>query len=291
MTKLVAQTYKAPRHWRGHPPGIGDFLRGACHLLERLDGTGIELRLDVSQTGFAHLIEQDPAVFFAGDPQSIADAAEYFEDDEPFEAALAALMRVERGVLHVCSNMGAWNRGQLPNRTRDFIRRFYAFVPEVEAVVTEATQGRDYRVLSVRCGDRFFSAPDLTVDSETESRIDRIVEGEVLTGDGGPLVVISDSQALKQRLCDRFGLLTLPHQSHHGAFGHTEAVAADLCLLKRSRFNYHINAWSDWWSGFSHYTSLIFQVPSANFRSPRFDREDVTADGRMRRSWWPRGGA
>jgi hypothetical protein len=275
MTKLVVQTYKAPHQWRSHPPGIGDFVRGACHLFERLDGTGAELRIDVSQTEFAGLIEQDPAMFYTGDPAAIAAAGEHFEDDAPFERDLAALLQSNGGVLHVCSNMGAWNRVQLPDRTRHFMMRFYRFVPAIENAVTEATAGRDYRVVTIRCGDRFFDDPDAAVDPDTEQRISRIIESEILGAESTPLFVTSDSHQLRVLLRERYGLLTLPRRSQHGAFGHAEAVAADLCLLKRSRFNYHINAWTDWWSGFSHYTSMIFRIPSSNFRSPRFEREDV----------------
>ena len=57
--KRVIQTYKPPGRWLGTPPGLGDFVRGACHLFEVLQPLGIELRLDVSRTGFAALIDQD----------------------------------------------------------------------------------------------------------------------------------------------------------------------------------------------------------------------------------------
>lgn len=291
MSALLVQTFKAPQQWRGDPPGIGDFVRGACHLFERLEGTGIELRIDVSQTGFAHVIEQDPSLFYAGDPQSIADAGEHFEDDARLEVDLRELRRSGSGVLHVCSNMGTWNRVQLADRTRAFIRRFYDFVPEVEAAITSATGGKDYCVVSIRCGDQYFADPEARVDAEAERIICRLLEREVLSAATAPLLVMSDCAPLKRIIAERFNLLTLPHHSQHGAFGHADVVASDLCLLKRSACNYHINAWSDWWSGFSHYTSIIFKVPSVNFRSPRFDREEITADGQMRRSWWPRRGA
>ena len=80
----------------------------------------------------------------------------------------------------------------------------------------------------------------------------------------------------------------LPHRSQHGAFGTVLPVAMDLCMLKRSRFNYHINVWSDWWSGFSHYTSMIFKIPSMNFREPRYAKEEITAQGQLTtdRRWW-----
>ncbi len=274
MSRLVVQTYKAPQQWRTHPPGVGDFIRGACHLFERLDGTGVELRIDVSQTEFADLIQYDESLFYRGDPLAIAEADEYFEDDQPFEAALRTLRRAHDGILHVCSNMGEWQRARLPKRTRDFVAPFYTFVPEVDAAVHDVIQGRAYRVLAIRCGDRFFDGPTATIDELTRAQIVRILEDHVLRGPDA-IVLLSDSATLKSELSERYGLLTLPYRSRHGAFGGAGAVVKDLCVLKGSRFNYHINAWSDWWSGFAHYTSMIFNVPEMNFRAPRFAREDL----------------
>ncbi|MEY4093429.1 MAG: hypothetical protein RLZZ53_628 [Acidobacteriota bacterium] len=290
MTKLVAQTFKAPGQWQGPPPGLGDFIRGACHLFEHLEGTGVEFRLDVSQSGFAGLIKQDPAVFHAGAPDAIASAGEHFEDDAVLLRELDALARAGEGVLHVCSNMGAWHRRQLPEHTRNFVSRFYAFVPEIEDAVTQATGGRDYRVLSVRCGDRFFDEPSARVDAATESTVCRIIERHVLPGNHAPVVVISDCDTLRESLRARYGFTAMPYRSRHGANGGADAVAHDLCLLKRSSANVHINAWSDWWSGFSHYTSMLFSVPSVNFRAPRFEREEVTgAEPRPAWRWRPGG--
>ena len=56
----------------------------------------------------------------------------------------------------------------------------------------------------------------------------------------------------------------LDNLPQHGGFGNVEPVVRDLDLLKHSCFNYHINAWQTWWSGFSHYTSLIFEIPYLN---------------------------
>jgi hypothetical protein len=40
-----------------------------------------------------------------------------------------------------------------------------------------------------------------------------------------------------------------------------------------------VNLWATWWSGFSHYTSLIFAIPSLNLRAPEFQVEAVGAHG------------
>ena len=106
--RRVIQVYKAPDQWVGSPPGLGDFVRGACHLFERLRGTGAELRIDVSQTGLAALIEQDPSIFQDGDARSIAGAAEYFEDEDhaKLHHRLTSFLKSAEPELYVCINLG-----------------------------------------------------------------------------------------------------------------------------------------------------------------------------------------
>jgi hypothetical protein len=58
-------------------------------------------------------------------------------------------------------------------------------------------------------------------------------------------------------------------------------VAVDMCLLRHSKANHHINAWASWWSGFSHYTSILSGVGGLNFRAPLFACEAVSAQGSL----------
>jgi hypothetical protein len=285
----VVQTYKPPHAWRHTPPGIGDFIRGVCHLFEHLQSRDLDLRIDVSQTGFAALIEQDDTCFHAGDPARVAAASEHFEDDDALVAELAAFRASGASALYVCSNMGAWDRLTLPSATRQFASSFYHFTESIEATVADAVPATEYAVLSVRCGDHVFGDAATALPVDVAQEVTNIIENGILPQSRLPIVVISDSLALKRQLAERYGLASLGHEPGHGARGDERAVALDLCLLRRSRHNYHINAWADWWSGFSHYTSRIFEIPSTNFRSPRFAREEITAEGRLRRPrWWRR---
>jgi len=279
--KRVIQTYKAPHQWVASPPGLGDFVRGACHLFEWLHENGGELRIDVSQTGFAALIEQDQSMFQAGEEGRIASAEEHCEDHTALHNRLTAFLRSDETELYLCTNLGAWDRLTLPDSTRHFAGKFYRFSDQVEGMNAQALKVPDFEVLSVRCGDRFYGDAAGTVSNRKARRICSIIERHVLPRAQAPVVVTSDCHQLKVALADRYGMLMLPHRSQHGAFGDVLPVARDLCLLKSSRFNYHINAWTGWWSGFSHYTSLIFKVPSMNFRAPRFDKEEITAQGQL----------
>lgn len=283
-TKRVIQVYKAPHQWINSPPGLGDFVRGICHLVEKLSGSGIELRVDVSQTGFAALIDQDPGIFQTGDAARIASAEEYFVDHVALHARLVAFLHSSDTELYVCTNVGAWNRTTIPDYARDFTRRFYRFSQEIEDTVAQSLGTPHFEVLSVRCGDQFYSDPNGRVRVDVEPVIHALIEQQVLPRLQAPLVVTSDCHELKLDLQRRYGLLALPHRSQHGAFESDSAlpVAMDMCMLKNSRFNHHINTWATWWSGFSHYTSVVFQIPSANFRAPQFVREEVTALGELR---------
>jgi len=287
--RRVVQVYKAPQQWLDSPPGLGDFVRGACHLFETLQPLGLDLRIDVSQTEFAGLIAGNESFFHSGEASRVAGATEYFEDhDHPLLLKrLEEFRRSGEPELYVCTNLGAWDRRSLPDATRDFIGAFYQFSDDVERELAAAVPAA-YEVLSVRCGDHCYDDPAAQVPAGSRRRIDSLIERHIVPRRQVPIVVTSDCHALKLDLARRYGMLTLPHQSRHGAFGHVRPVALDLCLLKHSRFNYHINAWADWWSGFSHYTSMIFRIPSMNFRAPRYEREEVTAQGQLltARRWW-----
>jgi hypothetical protein len=281
--KRVIQVYKAPHQWINSPPGLGDFVRGICHLVEKLRGSGIELRVDVSQTGFAALIDQDPEVFQSGDEQRIASAQEYFVDHVALHDRLVAFLHSGESELYVCTNVGAWNRPTIPDDARAYARRFYSFNESIEQAVAQALPAPNYEVLSVRCGDQFYNDPGGRVHTDIEPVIHSLIEQQILPQLQFPLVVTSDCHELKLALQNRYGLQALPHRSQHGAFesGSALPVAMDMCMLKHSRFNHHINTWATWWSGFSHYTSVIFQIPSANFRAPQFVRESITAQGEL----------
>ena len=282
--KRVIQVYKAPHQWVNSPPGLGDFVRGICHLAEKLNGSGIELRVDVSQTGFVNLIDQDPAIFQTGDAGRIAAAEEHFVDHVALHARLVAFLHSSDTELYVCTNVGAWNRTTIPDYVRAYARKFYQFNRDIEETISKALITPQYEVLSVRCGDQFYSDPNGHVRADVQPLIFSIIEQQVLPRLQTPLVITSDCHELKLELQRRYGLLALPHRSQHGAFetGSALPVAMDMCMLKNSRFNYHINSWATWWSGFSHYTSVVFQIPSTNFRAPQFVREEVTALGELR---------
>ena len=280
--KRIVQTYKTGKDWKESPPGLGDFVRGICHLHEIVSRTsGLELRIDVSQTEFAPLIEFDESAFVASPADRVASATEYFVDHDAFQRDLKAFAASGRNEWYVSTNLGHWRRTSLPSETKTFAKKFYCFKSEVQAANREALGEQPYEVLSIRAGDHFYGESGNRVEQPLQRTLYHLIERRILPRSRHPLVVTSDSYHLKHDLCTRYNLKMLPHASQHGAFGQALPVARDLDLIKHSCFNYHINAWQSWWSGFSHYTSLIFDIPSLNFVWPFFAQEEVTSSGKI----------
>ena len=207
--KRVIQAYKAPNQWVNSPPGLGDFVRGIAHLFEKLQGSGIELRVDVSQTGFAALIEQDPALFQTGDEARIAAAEEHFVDHQALHDRLVAFLHSGETELYVSTNLGAWNRTTLPQAAREFTAGFYRFSDEVERLVVQGLQTPAYEVLSVRCGDSFYSNAEGMVQQNVAPIICKLIEQHVLPRAQSPVVITSDCHPFKLELAKRYGMLML----------------------------------------------------------------------------------
>ena len=274
MPKKVIQVYKNFDQWTNSPPGLGDFIRGCCHLHEMLSKVNIEFKIDISQSDFSHHILHNPNVFSTQNATDITHAAEYFTDHNLLINDLNQFLQNDKECFFVCTNIGNWNRLELPEATKAFVLNLFNFKDTVSSYVSSHIPLAIYEVLSIRCGDRFYGEANLGLDAQLEQHIFQMIEQSILPNLKHPLVVTSDSFRLKSELAEKYGFLMLPHHSEHGAFNSSAyPVCLDMCLLKNSKFNYHINLWANWWSGFSHYTSLVFSIPSMNFRAPEFVRE------------------
>lgn len=132
-----------------------------------------------------------------------------------------------------------------------------------------------YEVLSIRYGGKFYGQTKHIFDSILTTQLSNIIENSILTNLRHPLVSTSDSYLLKKELVDKYFLI-LPHYSENSAFDAAlYPVCVDMNLLENPKFNYHINLWANWWSGLSHYISLIISLPSVNFHAPDFSRETL----------------
>ena len=274
MQKKVIQVYKNFDQWKNSPPGLGDFIRGSCHLHELMCSVNVDFKIDISQSDFKNHIIHSDSIFSVNDMSSINHANEYFTDHQALISDLDSFLRDHSDAFFISTNMGQWNRLELPAATRKFMVDFFNFNESVTKYSAFHIPIDSYEVLSIRCGDRFYGQTELIVDSILKKHLFTIIENSILPNLKHPLVLTSDSFLLKKELADKYGFLILPHHSEHGAFNSSSyPVCVDMNLLKNSNFNYHINLWANWWSGFSHYTSMIFSIPSMNFCAPHFSCE------------------
>jgi hypothetical protein len=277
--KQLVQCYKHPSQWLNSPPGLGDFIRGTCHLYELSQTCGFELIVDMHQSGFSRYFQPDSTLVNTHPAQHVATAAEYFVDHDSLLRDLMMFLQGNSHRLYMTTNLGAWNRPTLPPTTKLYMRRLLRFQPIMFKQITQLIALNDYNVISIRCGDGFYDRPNQSIPANYLTLVLDLIQKQVLPIATQPIVITSDSFELKQFLARRFGFKVLPHRSEHGAFNdNIEPVALDLCLLAHSKFNFHINLWAAWWSGFSHFTSLIHDIPSVNFRAPLFIPEPITLE-------------
>jgi hypothetical protein len=273
--KTIVQVYKSPQCWKNGPPGLGDFIRGICHLYELLHNDVIALRVDIGQSDFFQYVEWDETFFFRGENYNVCQAEEFFVDHVSLLKRIELFKKSDEKLLFISTNFGDWNRTCLSFYVVDFVSKFYNFKKLITTELAKDLTVAEYEVLSVRCGDVFFGDPAAKISDKQFNLVCTIIERTILIRSKYPIVITSDSYALKCELARRYNMLILPYQSQHGAYGDMSSVALDLCMLKNAKFIYHINLWATWWSGFSHYTSLIFNIPSMNFRAPDFAIEEV----------------
>ncbi len=261
----IIQVFKSADAWINPPPGIGDYIRGLCHLHEIGARLGMDVRADISSTEFARYIDQSSPIFWQGEPEAVRTAPEFFvaADHARLVAELISASRKGQENFYLSTNLGHWQRPELPESTRAFAAQFFAFTPDVSERAALGLTG-PYSVLSIRCGDGFFDNPEKALNPSRRELVLRTIENHILPKATGPLVVMSDSTPFRDEVAAKFGLITTPAGSAHGARGGAKMVCRDLDLLAHSAANFHINAWREWWSGFSHYTSLIFGIPSHN---------------------------
>lgn len=277
--KQLVHCYKHPNQWTNSPPGLGDFMRGTCHLYELSQIHGFELLVDLHQSGFHRYFTSAEDLVTADEAYKVANAAEYFVDHEALLNDLGRFLSGNDKRLHISTNLGAWDRRTLLPSTKEYLKGIFCFDPLMIAHIRQLIGLDNFDVISIRCGDGFYNNKDLTLPANYLALVVHLINNHIQSTAKFPIVITSDSFELKQFLIKQFGFNALPHRSEHGAFNENiEPVALDLCLLAHSKFNFHINLWASWWSGFSHYTSLIYDIPSVNFRAPHFLAETINPE-------------
>jgi len=278
--KNITHVYKGMHGWVDRPPGIGQFIRGSCYLHEILNSRQVDFKIDISGSKLSQFICDDDEIFSLKKYHNKIKAREYFAADIKNHGRLVddlnQYLASESTELYLSTNVGSWDRVRVPSETKDFIRRFFHFREIVENKFKKIVATEDYEVLSIRCGYPQHQEISSLDAREQLTITARIIEEKILPQIERPLVVSCDSYEFKKMLAKRYGFLVLPHNSKHDGFSDVaESLAMDMLMIKNSKFNYHVNVFADKWSAFSHYISIIHDIPCSYFRMPHFIEEII----------------
>lgn len=257
--KRIVQAFKRPEDWEHGTPGIGDFIRGTIHLYELGRKFDIDVKVDISGSLLDPHINYDDAMFIRGGDKQSTNAEEHFQDHAALVERLWEFSRSGDDELYLSTNLGRWSRTNLPSDIAEFAKKFFSFRNSVTDPINSWLPDSDIRVLHVRCGDRFFHA-DRRLPRLQRAALAKIIEDNIDL-DGPPVVVISDSVWLKTYLVRKYSFIKSPATPNHVTGSDVLSTLMDLEILKRSIATYHVSIWHQWWSGYSHYTSLIFDTP------------------------------
>ena len=108
-SKTIVQVYKPAGAWANSPPGVGDFIRGACHLHELATRAGHSFKIDISETKEPDDVIVDNAQLFnSGPTREVTGAKEFFKhtDHVRLLKTLDEFFNSNRQTIFVCTNMG-----------------------------------------------------------------------------------------------------------------------------------------------------------------------------------------
>jgi hypothetical protein len=275
MKKKIINVLKAPNQWGEGviPSGIGDFVIGCINLYELALAENWDIKIDISQTPLADLIIQNQEIFQTSLADEVVNAPVFKnpKKENILEAIKSSfeIQGLENFYLH--TNYGFKRRNNLPAALKEWGKKFYCFNDEVSRMAEKITGSGDYSVLVIRCGDYFFQkeSSNLVDEKNAPRHIINMIERYLPELHGKKVFIMCDFDDLKIFLSNKYNFSVMPHKASHGASGSMQSVAIDLAILKNSQQNIHINAWAPWWSGFSHYTSLIHSIPTINIYSEK----------------------
>lgn len=273
--KTVINKYKQGPSWQTrHPIGIGDFIRGCCFLISKSHELGFDVEVDLSSTDFAEVIQSfnNPLLRQRHQDQSTCDSEELlnFEIDNldsVLHARLSDFIDSNSSEWLVTTNAGWWGADKLSPAVKEKIRDLYRFSPAVVNYVRTINLPSAYNILAVRTGDEFKTSSHDYINTTTRvAQLEKAIKKSLRIQPHNPTVLMIDSESLRERLSNSFNFITLPHKAHHGCNNGGFYVAADLHVIKQASAISQINLFGQWWSGFTHYTALIHDIPILHMR-------------------------
>ena len=261
--KVVRHTYRTRCSTSGQPPGFGDYLRGSLALAILAQEQGFSLELDLSH---------HPAGAFLRDKRppraSPGEVSEFFNERAHLLPEFVAHLRDDESVsltTNCCPDVG-----KVTDAVRELVWSQLSWDESIESRADEVRRNISegtFAILHIRIADERFHARSARIES-----LSRLIERNVLPAWRGRLAVLSNNQAVKKALSERYNLPFVSTGSVHlgecnGVESEIRDTLVDFAIMSRASTIFSYSEYS-WDSGFSRWCACLYDVPFISIRRP-----------------------
>jgi hypothetical protein len=261
--KIVRHTYLTRCTTVRQPPGFGDYLRGSIGLAILAQEQGFSLKIDLSHHPVgAFLRDKRPPTALPG------EVSEFFNERAHLLPEFVAHLRDDASVsltTNCCPDVG-----KVTDAVRQLVRTQLSWDESIESRAEEVQRNISegtFAILHVRVADGRFHAW-----SAANGSLCRRIERHVLPAWRGRLAVLSNNQAVKKALSERYNLPFVSTDAVHlgecnGLESKIRDTLVDFAIMSRASTIFSYSEYS-WDSGFSRWCACLYDVPFISMRRP-----------------------
>jgi hypothetical protein len=262
--------------------GLGDFIRGSLGCLKICNKLGYDFTIFLKNhpVGKHFKPSQYDTPFIYDKPfNCVSETLDLFQKYHKPEELMVFLknqnriIRRNRGndVLSICTNL-LIDDFKITNEERSFVSSFFEFNEETRKRVSfELIDNNvEYECIHIRCGDyiafnicnNHFKDEDKEVFKVFEKLENEIIQ--ILNNTSKPVVLISDSESIRDELSKKLNLVSPKTNTYHSAFRKHNCIdmLKDLHILRNCTKIYQLTNSFHWWgSGFSQIASRLDNIP------------------------------
>jgi len=265
--KIVRHTYRTRCTTVRQPPGFGDYLRGSIALAILSQEQGFSLKIDLSQHPVGAFIRDNRP---ATDPKGevAEEVAEFFNERAALLPSFLENMGEDASVSLTTNCFPDVDK--VTDAVRELVRSQLTWESSIEASAEDIRRqisAEAFAILHIRVADEHFQARSVRMGSLCSH-----IEKHVLPNWRGRLLVLSNNQAVKRALSDKYSLPVVPTGTVHlgecnGVESDVRDTLIDFAIMSRASTIFSHSAYS-WNSGFSRWCACLHNVPFVTIRLP-----------------------
>jgi hypothetical protein len=269
--KIVRHTYRTRCTTVRQPPGFGDYLRGSIGLAILAQEQGFSLKIDLSHHPVGAFVRDNhppiapPA---EGVGEEAGEIAEFFNERADLLPTFLANMGEDESVSLTTNCVPDVDK--VTDAVRELVRSQLTWESSIEAAAEDIRRQiseEAFAILHIRVADEHFQARSVGMGSLCGH-----IEKHVLPNWRGRLLVLSNNQAVKRTLSERYSLPVVPTGTVHlgecnGVESDVRDTLIDFAIMSRASTIFSHSAYS-WNSGFSRWCACLYDVPFVAIRIP-----------------------